>query len=321
MRQYRIKRLVTRLPLTESNIFTVDMPRGYDYESIFLRLNGGIQVTVAGSAVRAEAPCSVIQRVELIADGKNTLASVPFVLLNQANVFARSAPIRTPPSAASIATYQVAAGARLDLANIDGARAKDSNLRTSGMQLLQLRITTGTAASVLTGTPTANFSSLFLDVFTSEMIEIADAGEQLTQPLFLIKRSYQDIAFASSNANMEVSLPVGNIMRGVILRGEGAVAAGEPSDAVINNIILRSGVDVRYNLSYLNSREEARMNYGLGALPTGYAIADLMTNGGLAGNRATEGWDLAGASEAKCVLDVTGATNTKVTIGTIEFVR
>lgn len=320
MRQYRIKRLVQRLALSESNIATVDLPRGYDLESVFLRLSGGLQVTVAGSAVRAESPCQAIARVELVADGKNTIASFPFTLLNQCNVFARSAPIRTPPSNFTIATYQVAAGARLDLASIDGSRPKDSNLRTSGMQLLQLRVTTAAAAACFVGA-TANFSSLFLDVYTSELVEIADKDGEITQPLFLVKRTYQDVAFTASNTNMEVPLPVGNIMRGVILRGEGAVTAGEPSDSVINNISLRSGVDVRYNLSYLNSREEARQNYGIGALPTGYTVADLMCNGGLEGNRASEGWDLAQASEAKCVLDVTGAANTKVTLGTIELIR
>lgn len=78
MRQFRILRKVATVPVSGGGFATIDLPRDYDYESIFVRVNGGLQVTVLATSVRAEAPTHVIQRLEVIADGKNNLYSAPF---------------------------------------------------------------------------------------------------------------------------------------------------------------------------------------------------------------------------------------------------
>jgi hypothetical protein len=322
-RQFRIKRRVAQSVVTENGALLVDLPRGYDIESIMFRLAGSIVVATGATSVRAESPAGLVKRLELIADGKNTICSVPFVMLSRGNVF-RNGQLGslTPPTAATAATYVVGATCVLDQQLVDGIRPKDSNLRTSGMSLLQLRFTFGNALDAFVpGSGVASLSGMTIDVITTELVELQDEKGQVTSPLFLLKRSYQDIAFTTSNANMEVPLPVGNVMRGVVLRGEGAVTAGEPSDAVLNNVILRSGVDVRLNVPYTSLREQNKADYGITTLPTGFCVADLMTSGSSAGARASEGWDLTRASEAKLVLDVTGAAATKITAQTMELVR
>lgn len=319
--QYRIKRRIAQVPVTENGVITIDLPRGYDYEALYFRLYGTVNVTTAGTAVRAEAPAQLIKRIEVVADGKNTIASVPFVMLNRANVFRRGQlGTLTPPTAATIAAYSVAASGALDLSNVDGIRSKDANLRTNGMSLLQARFTFGAAVDLFTGTPAGNIANMYVDVFSTEMIELPDANGQITQPLYLQKRAYQDIAFSASNANMAIALPVGNVLRGLWIRAEGSSTAGEPSDVVINNITLSSGVDVRLNLPYLDLREINKLDYDITTLPTGIVVADLMTHGGY-NTQASEGWDLTQASEAKLILDVTGAANTKVTVVTHELIR
>lgn len=322
-KQYRIKRRVAQSLFTENGALLVDLPRGYDIESIMFRISGNLVVSTNFGAVRAEAPAQLIKRIELIADGKNTIASVPFVMLNRANATRKGQlGTLTPPSGFVIATYPVNASGYLDQQLIDGIRPKDSNLRTSGMSLLQLRFTFGACADCFTGAGVGTVSAMNVDVITTELVELRDDKTgAVTSPLYLLKRSFQDISFTSSNANMEISLPVGNVMRGVTIRGEGASTAGEPSDAVLNNVILRSGVDVRLNMPYLDLRECNKMDYSVATLPTGIVLADMMVSGGDAGARASEGWDLTGSSEAKLVLDVTGATNTKITALTTELVR
>lgn len=320
--QLRIKRKVSQNVVTENGALLVDMPRGYDIESIIFRIYGTIVVSTGYTAVRSEAPVQLIKRIELIADGKNTVASVPFVMLNRANVF-RGGQLGSlqAPTAASAATYTVSASGTLDQQLIDGIRPKDSNLRTSGMSLLQLRFTFGSIADCFTGGAGVATMSMNLDIIASELIELEAKSGEVTSPLYLLKRSYQDIAFTTSNGNMEIPLPVGNVMRGVCLRAEGATTAGEPSDAVLNNVSLRSGVDVRLNVPYLDLRELNKMDYHVDTLPVGICIADLMSSGSDAGARASEGWDLTQASEAKLVLDVNGGANTKVTAMTMELVR
>ena len=55
-KQFRIKRTYVQAAVTAGGFLTVDLPRGYDYESIHMRLTGSVQVTTLATSVRAEAP-------------------------------------------------------------------------------------------------------------------------------------------------------------------------------------------------------------------------------------------------------------------------
>lgn len=322
--QYTIKRKMPPIAIVENGIVAVDVPRGYDIAALGFRCFATLNVTTAFSAVRAEAPVQLIKRAELTADGKNTIASNSAVLLNRGGVFRRGQlGTLTPPANFTIASYPVMFSAFLDQQIADGVRSKDSNLRTEGMSALSLRLTFGQTSDVFTGAGvgTVTAGTGFVNPWLYEYVEIAGADGARTSPLYLIKRSYQDIAFAASNANFDIPLPVGNVMRGVLVRGEGAVTAGEPSDAVVNNVILRSNQDYRLNIPYLDLREANKMDYGLTTLPVGFCVADMMCMGQENGVKAADGWDLTAATAATLTLDVTGTANTKVTVGTVELVR
>ena len=315
-KQFRIKRRVAQVPVVFGTSVTVDLPRGYDIESVFFYLSGSITLSSAGTAVRAESPMGLVQRAEIIADGRNTIASVRADAMQQYSPVRRSQGARTAPLGFAISTaYTFNGSFVIDQQMVDGIRPKDSNLRTSGMSLLQCRLTFGQATDMFTGTPVGALSTTFVDVFTSELVEIADEQGEVTTPLYLIKRSYQDVSISGANSNLEIPLPVGNLFRGCLLR---ASSAGEPSAAVLNNVILRSGVDVRINLPIADLRISNQMDYGF-APPTGYAFADTMYNGALAGVRTSEGWDLTRASEAKLALDVSAPTTPAVSVMSIEL--
>jgi hypothetical protein len=329
MQQYRIKRRTHSQALTENNVVTLDMPRGYDIESLFFRVSGVANVTTAGSAVRALAPTQLIKRIELVADGKNTIASIPGWYLAR-NQNRSQMGYMLAPTAASIAAYNVELNAVLDQCLIDGIRPKDSNLRTAGMSLLQLRITTGSLTDLFTGSPAGSMTTFNIEVGTAETIELPDDKGNITKPLYLQKRSYQDIAIAATNANQQVVLPIGNALRGVSIL---ATINGEPSNAVINNVTLASGVDVRVNLPGPMLQRINGMDYepvsilsnttgaGVSSIPvTGLYNIDLMRNGN-SDVKVTDAWDLSKASEAKLVLDVTGGAGYQLTIVTTEFIQ
>lgn len=323
--QYRIKRRVALLNIAaaENTIQTVDLPRGYDLESIYFVLNGGGTLSGAGSAVRAEAPMHLIKRIEVIADGKNTIASVSGLLLRSGTYNRRGQlGLLSAPAAATATAQTFSAGFVLDQQLIDGVRPKDSNLRTSGMQLLQLRITFGAYIDLFTGSPAGGLTGgNTLDIMTSEIVELQDENGQISRPLYVLKRTYQDIAVPTTNSNQEVSLPVGNFLRSVTLRAEGAVTAGEASDSVLNFLTLRSGVDVRLSASALALIRSNQVDFQITNRPAGYYVADLMSSGQVVGVKGTDAWDLTRASECKAVLDVTGATNAKISIMTTELVQ
>lgn len=328
--QYRIKRRQYSQAVTENNVVTFDLSRGYDIETIALRVTGTANVTTGGTAVRAMAPCQLIKRVELIADGKNTICSIPGWALVK-NFGRDNYGMMTPPTAASIAAYAVEMFGTLDQALIDGVRPKDSNLRTSGMSLLQLRITTGACVDLFTGSPAGSMTAFNVEIGTVETVELLDPKTgNITAPLYLQKRTYQDLAVPASNANQQLALPVGNALRGLILL---ATINGEPSDAVINNVSIASGVDVRVNLPgpllqrlgnvditaagmFTNATAWSSAN----RTPTGIYLVDLMSNGPRDVN-VTNAWDLSKASEAKLTLDVTGGAGYQVTVVSTEFVQ
>lgn len=323
--QYRIKRRIALLNTlnAENTIQTIDMPRGYDLESIYFYLQGGGTLTGAGTAVRAEAPMQLIKRIELIADGKNTIASVSGTLLRGGSWLRRGQlGGATAPADATAAARTFTAAFCLDQQMIDGMRSKDSNLRTSGMQLLQLRITFGAYIDLFTGAPAGALNGYnILDIGTSEIVELPDSDGNVSRPLYVQKRTYQDIACTSTNSNQEVNLPVGNFLRSVMFRAEGSAVAGEPSDTVVNYVTLRSGVDVRYSQSWYPGIRQNAQDYGITTRPTGFLLADLCSSGQLNGIKGADAWDLTRASECKAVLDVTGAANAKVSIMTTELVQ
>lgn len=320
--QYRVLRKVASVPVTENGFYTQDLPRDYDYETIFLRVNGSIVVSTGATSVRAEAPCQIVSRAEVIADGKNNIFSAPFWFAALGN-YSRpgiqyNARSLTPPTAASAATYAVEALGAIDLMTCDSVRPKDSNFRSSGLSLFQLRLTFGSAlASFVPGSGVATFSGMYVDVFVQQMIEVPDAAGNMSMPVALKKVSYQEVGLTSSNANQEIRLPAGNFIRSVVLRTEGSTTAGEPATAILNNAQLAAGVDVRYNLSGANIRAKNNQDYGY--IPSGLYILDMCSKGQAAVS-LTDLWDVTGAAEPKVIADVAGAANNKMQAVITEYI-
>lgn len=320
MRQNRILRKVATVPVTAGGWATLDLPRDYDYETIFVRVNGGLQVTAGATSVRAEAPVQIIPRLEVIADGKNNLYSAPFWFAALANYerlgISQGARAVTPPSGVAIATYQVEAIGTIDMMSQGAVRPKDSNFRSAGLSLFQLRMTFGQPGDCFVG-GTVVFNNMFVDVYVQQMVEIPDATGAVTTPIALKKISYQELALLSSNANQDIRLPAGNNIKSVVMRTDGSTTAGEPSVAVLNNVILGAGVDVRLNLSGAQLRAKNNQDYGL--ITAGYYIADLTTKADSPIN-LTDLWDVTGAAEPKLTLDVTGGANVKMQAVVTEYI-
>ena len=321
MKQYRISRKVASVPIVAGGFATVDLPRGYDYESLFLRINASLNVTVAATSVRAEAPCQLVPRVEIIADGKNNLFSAPFWYAGLGNfnrsIMETGARATVPPTAATVATYAVEAAACIDFMTVDGARPKDSNFRSSGLSLFQARLTFGSAADCFVGGTVAFSGSPTVDIFTQEMIELPDAAGDTTKPLALKKVSYQELAISASNANQEIRLPAGNLIRSVLFRTEGNTTAGEPQIGTLNNLTLQSGVDVRVNLTAQQLRVKNNMDFG--QITTGYYVADVAARGNSDVN-LSELWDVTNQAEPKAIVDVTAGTAAKIQAVVTEYI-
>jgi hypothetical protein len=318
---YRVQRKVATSNIVAGQFDTRDLPRGYDMESLLFRIAGSLQVTVAATSVRAEAPCQLVPRVQVLADGKNALFNGPFWALSlgryDRNLPASGARATTPPSAVGIATYAVEAIGILDFMTPDGLRPKDSNFRTSKLTLFQAQLSFGQPGDPFVG-GTVNFSGTpTVDISSVETVELPDASGNFTTPLALRKVTWQRVAVPASNPQFEIRLPAGNNIKSVLARGEGSVTAGEPSSGVINNLQLAAGVDVRCNLGGANLRAKNNADYG--QVPTGYYIADV-TGKSDAPINLTELWDVTGQTEPKAVFDVTGGANNFIDAIITEYI-
>lgn len=323
--QFRVRRRVGSVPITAGGFFTLDLPRGFDFESIFFRISATLNVTVAATSVRAEAPCQLIPRIDIVADGKTNLWSAPFWFASLGSydraLTQQGARAITPPTAASVAAYSVEAIGTVDFATIDGVRPKDSNFRTSGLSLFQVRFTFGQPGDCFVGGTVSFTGSPVVEVWTSELVEVPDQNGALPPIPFLRKTSFQDVAYPSSNTAAEIRLPAGNLLRSVVIRTEGtASVAGEPTvtGTVLNRVTLQSGVDVRADLTGAQLR--AQNNADVGLVQTGYYIVDVCALGQV-GQRLNELFDVSRQAEPKLLLDITSAgANSRAQFITTEYI-
>lgn len=320
-RQYRIQRKVASVAIVAGGQFQQDLPRSYDYESVFFRISANLQVTVGATSVRAEAPTQLVPRVEIVSDGKNTLLSAPFWFLSLARydrdlIFA-GARVTTPPSAVGVATYAVEAIGVHDFMTADGVRPKDSNFRTSALSMFQARFTFGQAGDAFVG-GTVNFTGAnVVDVFTAEIVELPAADGSYSLPKALKKVSFFTQTFPASNANAEMRVPAGNLIKSTVLRADGGTTAGEPSLS-LNNVKLQSGVDVRMDLAAANLRAKNNADFG-GTILAGYYIADV-TSKATGKINLSDLWDVTGQAEPKVIVDITGGANVTLTAVVTEYI-
>jgi hypothetical protein len=321
MNQLRFKTRITQIPIVAGSNQPYDIPRQYDYESLYLRLSGSVQVTAAATSVRAEAPSQILPRVEITSEGRNTHFNAPFWRAGIGN-FERPSNIGgslqlVPPSSPALGTYPFSAHGVIDFCNVDGIRPKDSNLRTSALSLFQIRPTFGNPGDMFVGGTAVFAGTPILEVFSITMYEIPGADGRSSTPGALKKTVYQEVAVPTSNLTQEIRLPTGNYLKSVLIRTEGLVTAGEPSNGVLNEMVLSSAQDVRMKLLANQVRVLNAQDYG--PIPVGFYVLDFTSQGKIPGN-LTDCWNVAGQAEPKLILDVNGGANVRIQIVTTEMI-
>jgi hypothetical protein len=331
---YRLGRKVGQGTLVENGEYTIDLPRIQDFDYVGVELIASVQVTTAGTAVRAEAPCQLLKRIQFIADGKDVLDDVSFTtaaLANYPRSFFRDV---TPPSAASVATYAVRAYAILDRSRFDALRPKDTSFQAWLTKLLQLRVMFGACNNLFTGSPVSVLTggSNVVNIYVGSHQELDkpnDAGVPVSgtsdqgEPKRVLKRTQQQLVFTGANSAQQFVLPIGNTVRMITVHAmdnTNAAGVGEPSNSLVNNLKLSiNDVDVRYSRSGLSTRSHNAADCALPNmtfLPTGYYVIDSSPEG-----KFREFFDLRGTPNqpvTKAVLELDLAAPT--TQGVIEVV-
>lgn len=315
--QIRTQQFVRSLAFVPGGIASMELPRMADIESLFLNLQGTFTYPAgaAGSLVSA-GPGALIQRVELVADGKITIASVPGWALN---IMSDRRYATANASTVYNFTTAVAAGAAatvqyfgvLDQAQYDGIRPKDSNLRVSQYSILELRVTFAPWTALFTNA--ASVPTVFNLTLSVDANLCTEVDPQTTKPKFAIKRSVVNIGAVNSNSAYQVNLPAGNALRSIKIYTH---ANGVASDAILNAVKAFNGIDVRVQSS---SRALRQRQAGYRDVQAGFYEIDFarqQQDGVLSSNA----WFVPTPSQPILELDFNGVANGSIEIVIQEYV-
>jgi hypothetical protein len=305
----------------ESQTYTFQLPRNYDVEKYMVRITGNAVITTAFTAARAEAPFNLIRRVEIIADGRSTLVSQSGVTVAYPQMM-RAVPLTVGQNAArvipaaTIGTNPFVAIVELPRSMFDGLRPKDTNFRSSAPNTIEMRITFDTLASMFTGAGVGTVANLAVTIIADEISEAKDAQGMISAPQYLIRQNEVQVAALSNNSALQIKLPVNTILRSCFFRQS---INGEPTDSIINRVLIKRGLDIRFGRAARDIRYENFVNQGYAA-PVGVLQVDFAkTPAYLA--KIQDCWNLDGSTDAYAELDVTGFAGAEIRMVTTELVR
>jgi len=280
---------------------TFDLPLGYDLDSVMLELSGTITVGTAPTSYHAHAVPRLIQRLDLFSNGKNKYGETTGLMALLGN-FERGCTRALNDITTGTGAKTVRSVFRLDRVTADGVRPKDSSLHAFKpyMSKLQLRVQFGAMVDMVNvaGSFAVSSNDLTVTCYTEETMEFNQA-DQFEQRLVKQESLIEETIDATKSA-YRVKLATGELMtRGVKIYA--LDDSGVLTNAIINNVQIKSGVDVRMNISGDRLRDANADNYGLQSTQEdGFYFADLCPSGKL-----NELYDTRGKSELDLVLDVT----------------
>jgi hypothetical protein len=318
--QVRGYRRVSVVPITaDGQVVQIDLPRGPHIESAMIRVSGAFSVTTLYTTVLELAPLQLLRRIDWLVNGNVTLDSISG-LMAYVNPFRRSLTTLTPPASAAVGAKTIDGVVFLDRAMMDGARAKDSLLKTDfGVTTNQLRIQMGNLSDLFTGAGVSTYTSIQVEVWVCDYQEARDKAGNTPSPLYYLKRSQQDYAISATNANFQIRLSTGNRLRAIVARVADAGVGVASLAGVINSVRLARGGDTRVDSPAIMLRYANQASYGL-ALPNGSFVVDLAADGQLNGARYSEFWPIPSTADTYLTLDVVTAANRVLQLYTLEGV-
>ena len=285
----------------------IDLPLGFDIESLLISLQGTVTLTAAATGVRLEGLGKLIKRANIMLDGK-TIYTTTGDFLTHGNFAREGGVIKTNPGI-GIAANACKISGLLDFAHIGGYRAADSNLKTLGARQLQLHLTYGTLADLYTGAPVGTFA-LNLSVAVRETKELK---EDSPYPAIQRVAKLIDKTYLAAQED-RIPLDPNCLYRGVMIRCE---QLGELSTLVLNRAKILFGADGVIDLPISDITDFNSVDLGFTLTPGFYWIDFAPAASNLA--KVSDMLDTYNRADVFLVLDVNGAATNKVQIQPHQF--
>lgn len=309
-KQLRPQRQIDVKYFTPNGTDTINLPIGYDLETVSLYLSGVINVTTAYTGVKSEGLGWLIKRVDLMHNGE-TIATIPFTIASHGN-FARCGSLVKANPGTAIGSYNVEVLAFIDQSHIGGMRPQDSCLFTEGSRQLSLKITWGAITDFMLG---AGACTPAVPVISLQCMarETKHLGARTGLPELKRLHKFNEVPATVSKVE-KIPLETSMSYRGIMLRCE---SNGDLSTAVLNSVRVMLGTDYIYDLPATFIQDTNTQDLDL-TLPAGYYWIDFAPAPcGYA--KVSDFLDTTGRADAFLLLDVNGGATNKVQYITHQF--
>lgn len=233
-------RRIGQIDFTSINqVRSLDLPRKDFYRNLILKLTVVDTISTLGSPVLyANTPAQFIKRIEVIADGKDTIKSIGLRALLFKNFFNFATYPRRIVPTLSAAALTWTMTVVLPFALVRTIREIDTILDSGKLSTFELRVTCGDSADFYSTLPTTRaFTSANLEVLVSEAVKFD------TKPInpSVYKELSIEKQMSATSAEFQILLPVGNIYRGFMIEAESNKVL---VNTLVQDIQIRSGTTV-----------------------------------------------------------------------------
>lgn len=222
------------VPFSALNVQSVELPKGFLYKTIAVRLRGEYDGTAGSAFVGYESPLAILRKIEIIADGRKILVSASGRdLYRLSQIMHGKAGELIPPATATAANQPFSASFLIDLEAVRMAMTNDSLFDPNPYEKIELRVTWGGPLDLATvgAGSTIDAANTFLDVQVLE----TTVGANLI--LFNKLISFDEQPITASSSALRIRVPRSGLLHAILFRQERDNAA---VDDIINRITLQS---------------------------------------------------------------------------------
>ena len=239
-------RYVGQISYTANQRVPFDLFRRYPTRGLVLRLNGSYTISTAGAPViytgGPGAVMKVIKRIEVIADGRDTIKSISGDELFMKNQLLYGTRPQVTQPAITSAAHTCGGTFYLPFEMPKSVRPLDTLLDSGRLQTLQLFITYGQATDMFSTNPTT-ISAEDFPITVHQVEAIRHDGKPEAYASY--KEHAIETPITAASTEMHIDLPPGNTYRGMLIECE---SDGEMVDTILNRVQIKSGSDVYFDM-------------------------------------------------------------------------
>ncbi|MBA7476284.1 hypothetical protein ES707_11667 [subsurface metagenome] len=278
---------------------SLDLPRKTLFRQLSLKVDGIVDITDVTQVPvlytgAIGAGLKLVPRVEIIANGRDTIKSISADALAMKNLYLYGTkPALTEPGL-TVAAHPFGGVFMVPFAMPRSIREIDTLLPSGRLSTLELKVTYGSADAMFSTLPTAHtIIKCDVVVHLNESMRLDGKDE----PYSSFKELYIEKTVTAASAAFQVILPVGNRYRGFLIECE---SDGNMVNTILNKISIKSGTDVFFSKDADVVQGENPIMLNLGAQTvTGYCYVDFCPEG-----RLVDALDATKLSSLEMELDV-----------------